>query len=163
MVVGDSIGFISVSIAGNGLVAIRDVKAGTLLLVSKAYATGSSGPRDNHPLSFNFLVDGLKRPDFTSTGVCINNAVQKLRHNPQTAGELHSLYAGDSGEMDGELPAEGVIDVGRIQRICNYNAFGSGSFPSQSNPARKIASTTELWLLPSFINHSCLGNDAYWA
>jgi hypothetical protein len=138
-------------------VATEDVKAGTLLMASKAYATGSSGPQDRHPLSFNFLADGVKRPDFTSTGVCIHAIVRELRRNPQTASELYALYAGDEGEVGDGLPAGGVIDVGRIQRICHYNAFGSGSLPGRDSPWRKSASTTELWLMPSFLNHSCLG------
>jgi hypothetical protein len=71
--------------------------------------------------------------------------------------------------VDETIP-EGVIDTGRIEMICSLNSyrpdnellaikqFQQGNKPS---PGYDLfdESPAGLWILPSFINHSCLQNS----
>jgi len=152
-------------ISGQGLIVSEDVKAGTLLMASKAYAIGSSsGIQD---FSLLVCIDLITNTANRSTQArCIVDAVQKLRRNPQTAEEVYSLYA---GEEDAERvpPPAGVIDSGRIERIHCYNAFMPTPIPTNDDDHKQLerpeggfldTDPTGLWLLPSFFNHSCLGN-----
>jgi hypothetical protein len=53
--------------------------------------------------------------------MCIVETIQKLKREPQTAKELYGLYAGN--ETWSMPTMEGVIDSGRIERICSLNWF----------------------------------------
>uniref|UniRef100_A0A914DRS6 Uncharacterized protein n=1 Tax=Acrobeloides nanus TaxID=290746 RepID=A0A914DRS6_9BILA len=106
---------------GKGLVVTEDVKKGTLLLVSKAYAL-SYDKNEDKTLCVGFNMMTKTCVSTTQVHVIIET-IQKLKKNPQTAKELYSLYAGDL-DRDEKISA-GVIDAGRIERICLYNCFGS--------------------------------------
>jgi hypothetical protein len=153
------------SISGQGLIATEDVKAGTLLMASKAYAIGNA---NNVRRDFSLLVcvDLITNTANRSTQAsCIVEAVQKMRRNPQTAGEVYALYAGED-DAERVPPPPGVIDSGRIERIHCYNAFMPTPIPTNDDDHKQLerpeggfldTDPTGLWLLPSFFNHSCLG------
>jgi hypothetical protein len=88
------------------------------------------------------------------------HAIEQLRKNPQRAKELYSLYAGDSFN-DEEIP-EGVIDTARIEQISVRNRFGSENIKptnmKNQNYKNIYIDSCHLYILPSYFNHSCLGN-----
>uniref|UniRef100_A0A914EKB5 SET domain-containing protein n=1 Tax=Acrobeloides nanus TaxID=290746 RepID=A0A914EKB5_9BILA len=136
---------------GKGLVVTRDVPRGTLLLVSKAFNLTYDQDRNNsHLIPYNMLT---KEMDTGVEAVNILETVQALKRNPQRTRELYDLYAGDCNR-DEEIP-EGVVDVGRIENICTFNAFMPGNMFENTSMGIFAAG---LWVLPSYINHSCLGN-----
>lgn len=146
---------------GQGLIATEDVKAGTLLMASKAYAVGSARDVQSGTvlLSVNLITQTANR---STQAQCTVAAVQKLRRNPQTAWEVYAIYAGED-DAERVPPPAGVIDSGRIERILCYNAFMPTPIPTNDTqlemPDGDFLDTnpTGLWLLPSFFNHSCLG------
>lgn len=79
--------------------------------------------------------------------------MQTLKHNPHRASDLYLKYTGEDASRDGNVP-EGIIDAKRIEKICIYNHdalyLASKRSPDDDDPIG-------LWLLPSYMNHSCLG------
>jgi hypothetical protein len=123
---------------GRGLCLTTDIPEGTLLLASKA-------------LAINAIISS---PD-DATRDLINKVIHTIRRNPNRSFELYELYAGHSARPVLEA---GVIDPGRIERIVCLNALPtSNEFdldPAQDHMAPAIG----LWMLPSFVNHSCACN-----
>jgi tetratricopeptide (TPR) repeat protein len=143
---------------GRGLRTTRDIPAGTLLLASKAFATGS--PRKWKPKNVLFLAFHIARNMIVkeSTVDLIGNIIYTLRKNPQRTSELYELYAGECPRV--ELP-DGMIDPGSIEAIVDLNAFEiENDFDLE--PREKLARDSGLWILPSFINHSCVENAHRW-
>jgi hypothetical protein len=105
---------------GKGLIVTEDVPKGTLLLAEKAYAIAFEPTDDSlRTHSLNLIGNGM----ITNSNVlCIIEAIQKLKREPQTANQLYGLYAGkETSNMP--MPQEGVIDAGRIERICSLNSY----------------------------------------
>jgi hypothetical protein len=107
---------------GKGLLVTEDVPAGTLLLAEKAYAIvleeGNNDTTKSLSYSLNLVTHELNT---CKQLMCIIEAIQKLKREPQTAKELYGLYGGDEAWS---MPTmEGVIDSGRIERICSLNWF----------------------------------------
>jgi hypothetical protein len=95
---------------GKRLVVTEDVPKGTLLLAEKAYAIA-------------FVTEQMPN---SSQLICMIETVQKSKREPGTAKELYGLYAAGEGvEPNMPMPMEGVIDTGRIERICSLNCFES--------------------------------------
>ncbi|KAH7716697.1 TPR domain protein [Aphelenchoides avenae] len=117
---------------GKGIVATRDIKKGTLLLVSKAFAIATS---------FNGLLNAIE---------------EKLGRQPERIAEVAGLYYGcerhaaTPRESDGKI----VIDRNRLVLICSYNTFQIEPFSDAPEPRADQG----IWILPSFFNHSCLEN-----
>jgi hypothetical protein len=99
----------------------EDVPKGTLLLAEKAYAIAFDNVDD---LSLRTLCSVnliTKEANMSSNALCIIEAIQKLKREPQTANQLYGLYV---GKQTSNIPTmEGVIDTGRIERICSLNCF----------------------------------------
>jgi tetratricopeptide (TPR) repeat protein len=127
---------------GQGLVAATDIKRGTLLLVSKAFAMAppdksvglsSPGPR------FLLLLEILNR----------------FCDRPRGTSELYRL---DSDEIPRDIPLpDGVVDVNRIQKICWLNQVLIDNEFAAREAQRKDSEDLPcgIWIFPSFINHSC--------
>jgi hypothetical protein len=77
------------------------VPKGTLLLAEKAYAFATEGAIFSDVL---FMIE----------------AIQKWKREPQTAKDLYGLM-GEGIDRNMPMPMEGVIDTGRIKRICYLN------------------------------------------
>ncbi|KAH7716362.1 hypothetical protein AAVH_16259 [Aphelenchoides avenae] len=116
---------------GKGIVATRDIKKGTLLIVSKAHATATSSMA---------LATATK---------------EKLERQPERISEVAGLYYGceRNAATTQETDWKSVTDPTRLGLICSYNTFLTEAFNRGSeNRARG------LWILPSYFNHSCLPN-----
>jgi hypothetical protein len=116
---------ITIKLLGKGLVLTADVPKGTLLLASKAYAVVFDEKSDDDDIppvilnSVNLVTNEVC--ECSKLPLCIVETIQKLKREPETAKDLYGLYAGNE---DRNMPTiEGVIDSGRIERICSFNAF----------------------------------------
>jgi tetratricopeptide (TPR) repeat protein len=133
---------------GRGLVTMTAVSRGTLLLVSKAFAFAD--PPINLMLMACDIIRNVIWP--ASQYLTLVKSVQKLLKNPQLTNDLYSLFSGESDR--GVTIPGGVTDTARIERIHGFNAFGA---KERLNVTRENQGTG-LWILPSCINHSCIGN-----
>ncbi|KAI5812701.1 hypothetical protein BZA77DRAFT_358903 [Pyronema omphalodes] len=138
-----------------GLYAVKDVKAGELLLFTRAFSTGES-------------VEEV-----------ISKAVQELFTNPSRIEEFSKIAGPNTGFpsvddirfMDGKLICDDFV-VALFRHIYAIHPlrdmFDNGSKPSDENtsilarmrletPNPKLA----FWIIPSAIRHSCIGNIVY--
>lgn len=147
---------------GKGVVASRDLVKGTLLLVSKAFSFSIRNMTDENNNSNKSVIMSInlitKRADGDMTqGLNLVETVQTLKCNPQRAKELYSLYAGDLDRS--ENIDMNIIDIERIEKICSFNSFeGTQVHEALMCEKNSKINSTGLWILPSFINHSCLAN-----
>uniref|UniRef100_A0A915D845 Uncharacterized protein n=3 Tax=Ditylenchus dipsaci TaxID=166011 RepID=A0A915D845_9BILA len=141
---------------GKGLVASRDVPRGTLLLVSKAFSVAY---KDELPNADVFCLNLLtNKADRSSQALNIIRTMQTLKCNPEMAADLYALFAGNLSR-DHRIPADKVIDAARIENICSFNCFGDRNDHDsavEGEQTDELSSNTGLWILPSFINHSCI-------
>lgn len=137
---------------GRGLFASRDVEAGEVLLISNAFAASYN---DSHSI-------GL----FTKL-------VTIVRQSPLALRQLYTLAGADAQAQDSMVvPSISLFDPGidppavaasenlqfdemRVMHIMNVNSFEGELSSPQKDP---VTTLTGLWLLPSFINHSCSPN-----
>uniref|UniRef100_A0A914Q547 SET domain-containing protein n=1 Tax=Panagrolaimus davidi TaxID=227884 RepID=A0A914Q547_9BILA len=114
---------------GRGMIATKDIKEGTLLAVSKSFA---SAYEQDLPVN---LIPEISEQVLTPTNV--------------KAKELYDLYSGDDNVPNDEIPF-GIVDAFRIKNICRFNCFGFQDKDGQNSFYLHIPS--------SYFNHSCLGN-----
>ncbi|KAL4880559.1 hypothetical protein BJY04DRAFT_219028 [Aspergillus karnatakaensis] len=130
---------------GRGLFAVKEVKAGDLLLCEKAFvyvmghsSTASHGlpaSETTRPDSAtNAGADALLQPALTS------QVIQKLHKNPSQVPAITNLYSGPSEQSRACQRADGslLVDSNHIQRIVSHNAFTRplNSFYKQSAKAQ---------------------------
>ncbi|KAH7718606.1 TPR domain protein [Aphelenchoides avenae] len=132
---------VSVPGKGKGIISREHIPRGTLLIVSKALACSGTNDFDEYeqPADETPEASALRRNKI--------RLVQTLRRNPQWTRDVYSLYAGDQSPRDEMIP-EGIIDMRRIHEIHRFNAFRNDAASEQR---------TLLHIVPSFINHSCVG------
>uniref|UniRef100_A0A915E796 SET domain-containing protein n=1 Tax=Ditylenchus dipsaci TaxID=166011 RepID=A0A915E796_9BILA len=118
-----------------GLLATRFIKQGTLLLASKAFA-------------ITYKSDAVN-----SQAENVVKTKQVLKRNPQWAKELYSLYAGC--DQRDEICSSGTNDF-QVENICRLNSFETQHAFDITKSSEDLASG--LWILPSFLNHSCVAN-----
>jgi hypothetical protein len=94
---------------GLGLVVTEDVKAGTLLLVSKAVVRtciepeSEEGRRISKLLSMDRVTNYVEKTSYYTHAV---DAMHTVMRNPQLTKEFYSLWAGEQGEGGaGQNPA----------------------------------------------------------
>uniref|UniRef100_A0A914YRG0 SET domain-containing protein n=1 Tax=Panagrolaimus superbus TaxID=310955 RepID=A0A914YRG0_9BILA len=141
---------------GRGIIALKDVKAGTLLAVSKAFASGYDQDFDGILLTINLI---RKDGGTAAQMLQVIQAMKNLQNNPKRAEEVYALYAGDTVTRDEKIPF-GIIDAARIQQISALNRFASDDLPSDFNFGNipELRDNSHLFILPSYFNHSCLAN-----
>jgi tetratricopeptide (TPR) repeat protein len=138
---------------GKGLVATRLIRPGELLVVSKAFSISFvSECTKVFLVSANMIT---KRGDVNTQVVNVIDAIINLKNNPKIANDIYSLYSGSS-DRSVDIPY-GVVDTGLIEKICSFNTFAVDDKGILNDTGEK-ESATGLWLLPSFINHSCIVN-----
>lgn len=145
---------------GRGLFATDAIKAGQLLLASKAFAYVVD---DSTNFLFNLNIDeasGRKSLNDRSQTQLVSEIVHILKENPEKMEGLYKLYAGPEFSCSRNEPFESHgrdIDMKRIKAICSYNQFGNGNFfiPGKERDCG-------VWLSPSFINHSCVDANCTW-
>jgi hypothetical protein len=100
----------------------EDVPKGTLLLAEKAYAIAFEQTDDS--LRTLYSVNLITNEENNGSKLlCMIEAIQKLKREPQTANQLYGLYAGKETSNIQMPTMEEVIDAGRIERICSLNSF----------------------------------------
>jgi tetratricopeptide (TPR) repeat protein len=141
---------------GRGLFATRDMSSGEIILCEKAFCV-VWGHEDEAMTAMTY--DGRDdRIRVVPAGLC-KAIVQKLLNNPSQVDTVMGLYGdyrglgkhlimGDSGP---------VIDAFQVHDIVARNAFGTGPESSGCHSREENASTG-LWILASYINHSCIPN-----
>ena len=164
-----------------GLHVTRDVVTGELLLVSKSVSSISKKDGEIEHVSlmaFNLVNSRLREETrFFNTTKLIHLCID----NPAFYSTVCHLYDGNLpsssslpplGMVDTEkevIEQVGVVvdvDVGRLERIRDFNSFGDYAFERCITPAeegdsaksRKENEVTSLFYLPSFCNHSCVPN-----
>jgi hypothetical protein len=91
---------------------------------------------------------------FASSFHLIGEVMRTLHKNPHRTSELYQLSA---GELPPAELADGIVDPGRIEFICSINAFqGQNAFSMEEQAF--LEGSSGVWIYPSFINHSCVGN-----
>ncbi|CAN6485900.1 unnamed protein product [Victoria cruziana] len=158
-------------ISGRGLFVTKNVSAGTLLFVSKAVAVGRAilpgsgddefaGEQDNRLVVWKDFVDQVREAALRSK---------------KTLKQIYTLLAGDEdeGSHDLEVPnmdifrpdveetsiGEDKLDMGRILKILDANALTENPVLGKNsvNVEEELCGVG-LWILASFINHSCNPN-----
>ncbi|KAH7716363.1 SET domain-containing protein [Aphelenchoides avenae] len=115
---------------GKGVVATQDIKKGTLLLVSKAFAIVK---RDAPPLELPKTLE------------------KKLRLHREKAAEVAALHYGGARNA-GAMTWKSLMTAPRLMAICKYNSFATVTYDDER------PQMCGLWLLASYFNHSCLQN-----
>ncbi|KAJ0333085.1 hypothetical protein KNSL1_013755 [Colletotrichum chrysophilum] len=150
---------------GNGLFAVKAVKAGDLLLCEKAFAYSYAAEDDavgrrNVKILINL---GTKRMAMGGQANLVNTIVQKLHHNPQMASRFVELHRGDYCVAEPSPAEEPPVDTFLVEKIVSLNCFGAprSSRENMENPQKQAAAahtTCGAWIVASHINHSCVSN-----
>ncbi|PVG03750.1 hypothetical protein CPB86DRAFT_821844 [Serendipita vermifera] len=159
---------------GRGLTATRDVDVGELLIVAKPFSAAfleeSKGPRGRWALNVDTNTFKLE-----TSFITFQKTMEKIAMNPVQYFELLDLYAGDCfppisktappsprNWPDNPLEFSHNIDSARFYDILSLNSFNFepvnklASFKDDEEEAK--AKPTGFYLLPSYINHSCIPN-----
>jgi tetratricopeptide (TPR) repeat protein len=129
---------------GKGIIATGNITRGTLLLASQAFSMSASdkaGRVDSHgPRLF-----------------LIMSVLQRFHNFPDQTSEFYQL---DCGPFSRAPLPDGIADVSRIQRICSINQviIENELDLTESNSTDTEMLPCGLWMMPSFINHSCEPN-----
>ena len=138
---------------GRGLFATKDIKAGELVLVEKAFCV-SSQPKigDGTPVIMN-LDSGVAL--LGPHAAIVQDLFQKMSRNAKQASRLLDLCEGGylpkcEAKTVGGMTA---IDMFQLTAISSLNCFGCGEpdAPKGTNPAG-------LWVVASYSNHACDAN-----
>ncbi|KAJ7536322.1 hypothetical protein O6H91_12G064600 [Diphasiastrum complanatum] len=168
------------SMRGRGLFATKDVQMGSLLLVSNAVAE-TQADRKTVYLHMDFTS---RRINTGAQEDIVTKLVDRAMGSPKFLKQLNTLKGSSSASCSLEVPSmelfkpnsvspflttaeelqdeSAQIDIVRIREIVKYNAFGKSGTISDSAGAKfgeELADRScGLWMLPSFINHSCIPN-----
>ncbi|RUS23993.1 hypothetical protein BC938DRAFT_474294 [Jimgerdemannia flammicorona] len=155
---------------GRGIVATQDVRPGTLLMCSKAYAIVFK--EELAKVHIRHIDDLPMHKNYLSKTYLITKIAHRVQQEPWTTRELYDLYAGvdlppfidQNPEIEGSQ-----IDMARIEGITLANCFKPDN--DSWKPFAELMVTSEedevhnkldggagLWILPSYINHSCVAN-----
>jgi tetratricopeptide (TPR) repeat protein len=142
---------------GRGLFATKQIDAGEIVLCEKSFRVVWG----HHPEALTAITyDGRdERIRVIPAGLC-KELVQKLRDNPSQVEKVMDLFGDYQSEIGKQLiladNSTPVIDTFQIHDIVARNAFG----PAQEAPRGKDISSGSagLWVLASYINHSCIPN-----
>jgi tetratricopeptide (TPR) repeat protein len=144
---------------GRGLFATRNMDSGEIILCEKAFCV-VWGDEDETLTAMTF--DGRDDRIRVVPAGLSKTIVQKLLNNPSQVDKVMHLY-GDYRGLGKQLimgDSGPVIDVFQVHDIVARNAFGTGPEPSGSHSREENANnaSTGLWILASYINHSCIPN-----
>jgi len=141
---------------GHGLVVTEAVKAGTLLLVSKATVRtcidpdSAEGRRVGKLLSMDYDTRLVEKTSYYLHHI---EAMHTVKRNPQLTKEFYSLWAGDDWSREeealGRIPP-GAVDAWRVERTVSFNSFRTNEIKAAID-----LPNSGFWLLPSAMNHAC--------
>ncbi|KAG8366370.1 hypothetical protein BUALT_Bualt17G0072700 [Buddleja alternifolia] len=146
-------------ISGRGLFATKNVECGNVLVVTKAIAVdraimSQDGGENAHLVIWKNFVD--KVVDLSKKCSGINDLISKL-----SIGENEeSLEVPDIGMFRPEVEANSGIscekvDMGRMLSILDVNSFLEDAISAKILGKNVDYQGVGLWILASFINHSC--------
>lgn len=140
---------------GRGTFATRDIKAGELVLVEKAFCTVYA----HEPSSMTAMTYDLRDDKIRMSPVGLSKAlVQHLLSNPSQIPAFNDLFGDwESVETPSSPHGEPIVDVFRVHDIMSRNAFGLGDQFGDVSQGGMNASTA-LWIKAAYINHSCIPN-----
>lgn len=151
---------------GKGVLANKDIKKGSLLVVSKAFSFSYEDQEkikqsNRIVLSINLVKRSM---DVQSQVNNLNDLVHRIQSNPFLAKDFYELYGGGSFDRNEKL-AEGIVDIARLEAICCLNSFSAENIfnelsqsDSSDGPSSNLSKSTGVWIYPSYFNHSCLSN-----
>ncbi|KAG8944882.1 hypothetical protein FRC04_001415 [Tulasnella sp. 424] len=158
---------------GRGVIATKDVVAGQLLLVSKAFV--SAFPDDCDPPEILLIQNLITMTGQYGCGASLGTKVaERIAGDPGCAQLVYDLYAGPSlppppsTYILEQAPPSGVerfldfdvpVDIARIEAVLSFNAFQPSGLPLPSK--KESDHPSALFLLPSLLNHSCNPNAAW--
>ncbi|KAL4920601.1 hypothetical protein BDW62DRAFT_176862, partial [Aspergillus aurantiobrunneus] len=153
---------------GRGLFTTHAVQAGDLLFCEKAFAHAlhdSKDPAKSLAILINAQTDTMTMGTQADVIALI---AQKLYKNPSLLSTFTDLYHGSYKPVTvSEVDGTPVVDTFLIERIIMLNCFGCplSSRESHIHDIRERQSYTDkqfhscgVWLLASYINHSCTSN-----
>lgn len=150
---------------GRGLILTKDVRKGELLLCSKAFE--ACYPSEAEPVTYINME--TKRDDAPTQGMLTRKILHKLINNPSLVKSFFDLYAGKNrlNKIPSIVSTPPIVDIFWISDICSMNTFGrlnvdlipslQQKITAQSNQLTEDESCA-VFLMPSYINHACLGN-----
>jgi tetratricopeptide (TPR) repeat protein len=136
---------------GRGLFATRDLEAGEVIMAEKSFCIVWANEEEAlTSMTYDFRDDRIR---VFPAGLC-KAVVRRLIDNPSQVSKFLDLYGDYRGtESKGQSGRDGdwgkAIDVFQVHDVVARNAFG---------PDPRSASAG-LWILASYINHSCLPNS----
>ncbi|KAK9750746.1 hypothetical protein RND81_02G218600 [Saponaria officinalis] len=154
-------------ISGRGLFSTKNIDVGGLILVTKSIAI------ERCILPNKGFGEGLGE---NAQLVLWKNFIDKVNESalkcPKTRHLVHTLSIGEN-EDDLEIPDislfkhkslvdnfgnEGVVDMDKILSVLDVNSLVEDAVSSKVLGKNRDYYGVGLWLLPSFINHSCIPN-----
>ncbi|KAL2610511.1 hypothetical protein R1flu_029084 [Riccia fluitans] len=139
---------------GKGMIATSRISAGTLILCCKAYAMVFEEERK--------LAGNVTVTDGTYDELLVSKVIEKMERQPGTVADVYSLFSGaDMPALDDPPEATLQIDSSRVKKIVTHCAFQPYHVAHLWEPVVPLLPNgriTGLWILPSFLNHSCLAN-----
>ncbi|XP_072973701.1 methyltransferase FGSG_00040 [Typha angustifolia] len=151
---------------GRGLFATKSVEAGTVLVITKAVGTGRGILPEQGGDECNESGRMVMWKDF----------VDKILDTVENCSRSLSLvYTLSTGEEKGELPIPDMglfrpeseesfslknreVDVGRILKVLDVNCLTEEACSGKVLGSTNSYCGVGLWILPSFVNHSCNPN-----
>jgi hypothetical protein len=136
---------------GRGLFATRGMEAGEVIMAEKSFCIVWANEEEAlTSMTYDFRDDRIR---VFPAGLC-KAVVRRLIDNPSQVSKFLDLYGDYRGtESKGQSGRDGdrgkAIDVFQVHDVVARNAFG---------PDPRSASAG-LWILASYINHSCLPNS----
>ena len=167
---------------GRGLYATRNISPGLLFLVSNAVAvTYADNERSSRWSGHHWR--NIYLPSYEDLVLAVVSAASKSQrllqqlyslddnHSPHVSLDVPSMdLFMTKGQMSLSPPAgteKLEVDVDRVRDIIRWNSFGGADqlFASkfrlyEPKLVRRAQNFNGLWLVPSFINHSCLPNSS---
>ena len=149
---------------GRGLFAMKDIRAGQLVICEKALCVSFGS--DEASQTYSILDHKNERGSVGTQATLLFKLVQKLLYSPEAAADFFELFDGSSNRKTSLETVDSLVPINafRVLSILNHNSYGCPAVRSSSKAAQKqIASqsgyqSTGLWLKVSYINHACDGN-----
>lgn len=158
---------------GNGLVATRDIARGRCLMVCAPIAFGKGDPkRLSYTVGANLFTSTM---DPYAHNDLVALLIERIIDDPTNYPRLLELTGGKDFPPIPSYPIPCPspscplsIDTSRLEGIATFNAFHTDPLarkqpvlsPSEERQAN-IHAPSSLYHMPSFMNHSCLGNVTY--
>ncbi|KAF8243402.1 SET domain-containing protein [Wilcoxina mikolae CBS 423.85] len=161
---------------GRGLFASKNIKAGELLMCSKAFKVIHRSRDDSlgglHSGTLQGILQGWLDGMSQGSKILLRDCVYELSVNPSRLDELLQLYDGgkihkvaDTDEPSNKvqiMDGNPLIDSFLVRRILEHNGFACEKLSSNHRVVNSDTDTDQggqgLWILPSYFNHSCYGN-----